>query len=124
MPIQNIGPNAVRAAYFTVKFKDIFHLKEFYRAMHEWLLEYDWNGADAGGGVEATDHYETLYLEKQGLEGDKEMWWWWRLQKYPVKEAPNSYYKFHLDIDYHILYMLQTEVMSLPSLVSSEVLKA
>ena len=40
--------------------------------------------------------------------GEKEMWWWWRLQKIPTK---NSYYKFHLDIDSHPLYITETEVM-------------
>jgi len=109
MPIQNIGPNAVQAAKFRVKFKDIFHLKEFYRAMHEWTLEYDWSSAEADGlKLENKDYFETLYLERKGIEGDKEMWWWWRMQKVPTN---NSYYKFHLDIDYHILYIVPTEVM-------------
>ena len=110
MPIQNIAPNAVRAAKFTVKFKDIFHLKEFYRAMHEWMREYDWFSTETDGlNIEdGADHYETLYLEKEGGGGDKEMWWWWRLQKLPTS---NSYYKYHMDIDYHILYMFPAEVV-------------
>ena len=107
MPVKRLN-NAVQAASFTVKFKDIFNLKEFYKAMHEWLLEYNWSSVDASGNLESKDHWETLYLERAGLEGDKEMWWWWRLQKIPTD---NSYYKFHLDIDSHPLYVLDTEVV-------------
>lgn len=108
MPVKNISPNAIQAANFTVKFKDTFNLKEFYRAMHEWLLEYEWSSVDSKGKIEKGETWETLYLERQGLEGDKEMWWWWRLEKIPTD---NSYYKYILDIDYHILYILPAEVM-------------
>ena len=38
MPIQNIGPNAVQAAKFRVKYKDIFHLKEFYRESNTFKI--------------------------------------------------------------------------------------
>jgi hypothetical protein len=109
MPMKQLQ-NAVQAAVFRVKFKDIFNLKEFYKAMHEWLLEYGWSSTEADGLKieDGKDHYETLYLEKEHPGGNKEMWWWWRLQKLPV---PNSYYKWHMDIDSHILYMLPAEVM-------------
>jgi len=109
MPMKQLQ-NAVQAAVFRVKFKDIFNLKEFYKAMHEWLTEYGWSSTEADGLAieDGKDYYETLYLEKEHAGGNKEMWWWWRLQKLPV---PNSYYKWHLDIDYHILYMLPAEVM-------------
>ncbi|MBW2966111.1 hypothetical protein KY342_03330 [Candidatus Woesearchaeota archaeon] len=109
MPIKQLH-NAVQAASFRVKFKDIFNLKEFYKAMHEWMLEYGWSSVESDGLTieEGDDHYETLYLEKQDAGGAKEMWWWWRLQKLPVS---NSYYKWHMDIDSHVLYMLPAEVM-------------
>ena len=45
MPVRNIT-NAIQAAQFRIKFKDIFNLKEFYRAMHDWLAEYDWKSVD------------------------------------------------------------------------------
>lgn len=110
MPIQKIGPNAIKAAKWRVKFKDIFHLKEFYRAMHEWMTEYGWSSTEADGIKieEDNDQFETLYMERIGPQGDKEMWWWWRLQKLPTS---NSYYKYHFDIDCHIVHMLSAEVM-------------
>lgn len=107
MPIKKID-NAVQAAFFSVKPRDIFSLKDFYRAIHEWLLEYGWSSVDTSGNIEGKDSWETLYLERAGIEGDKEMWWWWRLQKLPTD---NSYYKYHLDIDCHPLYIVNTEVV-------------
>ena len=107
MPVKRLK-NAIQAAYFAVKPKDIFNLKEFYKAMREWLNEYGWSSVDANGKLEGKDHWETLYLERINLENDSEQWWWWRLQKIP---SDNSYYKYHLDIDSHPLYILNTEVM-------------
>lgn len=108
MPIKNISPNAIQAANFRIKFKDIFNLTEFYKAMHEWLLEYDWSSVDYDGKIENNEWWETLYLERESGGGMKEMWWWWRMQKIPTS---NSYYKYHLDVDSHIVTMLPAEVM-------------
>ena len=109
MPIQNITPNVIQAAQFRIKFRDIFKLKEFYKAVHFWLDESEWSSTESDGKKpEGKDHFETLYLEKQGGKGEKEIWWWWRLQKIPTG---NSYYKYHLDFDAHVLYMFPAEIM-------------
>jgi len=107
MPIKKID-NAIQAAQFRIKFKDIFNLKEFYLAMHFWLIEYGWSSVDSDGEPEKKDFFETLYLERQEAGGAREMWWWWRMQKIPTE---NSYYKYHLDIDFHPLYILPAEVI-------------
>jgi hypothetical protein len=106
MPFQKLH-NAIEAAQFRIKFKDIFNLKQFYSNLREWLKEYGWYGVTYDQKADK-DYWETLYLERIGLAGEKEMWIYWRLQKLPV---PNSYYKYHLDIDYHILYMFPAEVI-------------
>jgi hypothetical protein len=109
MPIKKIpGDRLIEAAKFRIKFKDIFNMRAFYIALHEWFLEYKWSSVDCDGKIEDKDHYETLYLERVGGKGEKEMWWIWRLQKIPSK---NSYYKFHLDMDFHPLAILNTEVI-------------
>jgi hypothetical protein len=108
MPLKNLGSNSVQAAYFRIKFKDIFNLKQFYTAMHEWLLEYEWSSVDSQGKLENKDFWETLFLERIIEGGAKEGWWWWRMQRIP---GGNSYYKYHLDLDFHPLYITDTEVM-------------
>lgn len=94
----------IQAARFRVKWKDIFNVKEFYRAIHEWLLEYEWNDPEFN-----LDYYESLYFEKIGLFNDKELWVRWRPQRFP--KGKNSYYKYHLDFDFHYLYLVPTEVV-------------
>jgi hypothetical protein len=91
----------IRAARFRVKWKDIFNVKEFYRAMRYWFMENDWKDMEEG-----SEHYETLYYERIGLFGDKEMWWRWRPQK-----ILNNYFRYHIDLDYHLLYLVPTEVV-------------
>jgi hypothetical protein len=95
--------NCIETARFRVKWKDIFNVKEFYRGMHEWGHENDWHDME-----DHLDHYETLYFEKVGLYGDKEIWLRWRWQKQPNE---NSYYKYHMDLDFHFLYLVPTEVV-------------
>ena len=93
----------IKVARFRIKWKDIFNVKEFYRALHEWFLEYEWTDAE-----DKMDHYETLYFEKIGLFNDKELWLRWRLQKI---QRGNAYFKYHLDLDFHFLYLVPTEVI-------------
>ncbi len=93
----------INAARFRVKWKDIFNLKDFYRALHEWFLEYEWLDME-----DKIDHYETLYFEKIGHFGDKELWLRWRPQKKP---SNSEYYKYHIDLDFHFLYLVPTEVV-------------
>lgn len=112
MPIQKLQKNSIQAAFFRIKFKDIFNLKQYYCAMHEWLIENEWSsvGFDPKGipELEKLDQFETLYLERIGTMGDKEMYWYWRVQKIP---SNNSYYKYHIDLDYHPLYIVPAEVV-------------
>lgn len=102
--------NAVQATFTRVKFKDVFNLKELYEALKDWLIEYGWGGVESDGKWEgpADEHFEVLYLERIYPAGEKEHWWYWRLQKVPY---PNSYIKWHLDIDWHNVMIVPTEVM-------------
>ena len=95
----------ITAAKYRIKWKDIFDAKQFYTAVHEWLDEYGWTDHE-----NKTEHYETLYFEKVGVMGDKELWVRWRLWKFP-DGVENSYYKYHIDLDFHYLYLIPTEVM-------------
>ena len=45
-----------------VKYKDIFDMKAFYEALHEWLQEYGWK--DYEDQVGAGDHWESFYGER------------------------------------------------------------
>lgn len=106
---------ARRIPQFKVKYKDVFHLKNLYIMMHEYLSEEGWRGPVSGGkGVYEHSDIETLYLEKfcqKGLHaGGKEMWVYWRTSK-PYEGKYSGYFKNHLDLDFHMVYMQDIEVV-------------
>jgi hypothetical protein len=103
-----------------VKYKDVFHLKNLYVMLHEYLYEEGWQGTPTpikGKDKHAPGSHaniEKLYLEKfcqKGLHsGGKEMWIWWRVQKMPESKM-SSYVKYKIDMDFHMVYIQDREVM-------------
>lgn len=104
MPARPVDQNpVVWAAAFRIKYKDVFHLKNFYRMIHEWLLEHDWKAADG-----TKDHHEIFYNQKHDEAGFKEIHIWWRPEK---SFTTSKFYKWKLKIDYKCLYLKSTEIM-------------
>jgi len=87
-----------------VKYKDIFDMKAFYEALHEWLLEHGWGNVEDDLQV---DSWERFYGERTGRSGAKEIWIWWRPKK-PAPDAPLTYY---LDFNFHCLALTTTELV-------------
>src|SRR3989338_303411 len=101
----------ILAAQFRIKHKDIFNMKELYTFMHEWVKEHQW--LDIQDDTEG-DAHESFYFDKTDLYGNKEMWIWWRMWQFPDGEpvdTTNSFYKWRLDIDIHVLHLKETEIM-------------
>ncbi|MBW2989288.1 hypothetical protein KY358_03130 [Candidatus Woesearchaeota archaeon] len=100
-----------------VKYKDIFHLKNLYVMMHEYLVEEKWFGKGGPGGEYASpvhSNIETLYLEKfcqKGIHsGGKEMWIYWRVFKKPEGKY-SGYIRYKLNIDFHGVHVQDREIM-------------
>lgn len=79
-----------------------FHLKNFYKFLHDWLIDEGYVGED---GKDTS--IEKYYFEKRTKAG-KEIWWWWRSHYDP---DGGTYYRFHLDFDAHILTLKDTEIV-------------
>lgn len=98
-----------------VKYRDVFHLRNLYITLHEYLQHEEWNGM-AGGDPPFEPHsdIETFYLEKvdqKGLHvGGKEMWIWWRLKK-KYEGKYNSFIRPRMDIDFRTAYVKDIEVI-------------
>lgn len=106
MPLQppkNWDPLFDEGTPIRVKYKDIFDLKAFYKALHEWLLEYNWKDPDKDG-----DHWETYYGERVDQTGARELWIAWRMEKKP-DDAP--FLSYHLEFEFHCLAITNTEVV-------------
>lgn len=86
---------------FRIKYKDAFELKAFYKALKEWLLEYNWQDLEEG-----KDKFERFYGERiQG--GAKEIWIRWR----PTRMADGAKLRYYLDFDFHCLGVTNAEVI-------------
>jgi hypothetical protein len=86
-----------------IKYKDVFHLKNLYRYMHEWLINDGW-------GTHSDPNWpETLYYTNQRADGE-EIWWWWRMNKIGDNKQITFFKKF-MDVDCHVLYLVNKEIV-------------
>ena len=96
---------------FKIKYRDVFSLRNLYIMFHELLTEEGWLGAD---GSPDHDDIETLYSEnvyQKGIHtGGKELWLWWRASKF-AEGKYSTYLKNFLDIDAHVVYLQNVEVV-------------
>ena len=99
---------------FRVKYRDVFSLRNLYLMLHEMLLEEGWHGSDGPRANKEGEDVEILYSEnvyQKGIHrGGKEIWFWWRLQKLP-EDKYSSYFINKLDIDAHIVYLQNVEIV-------------
>ena len=100
---------------FSVKYKDVFSLKNLYIMMHELLQEEGWLGFEGNDdAMSAHSDIETLYSEnvyQHGIHhGGKEMWIWWRARKHH-EGRPSEYFLNLLDIDWHVAYLQEREIV-------------
>jgi hypothetical protein len=105
------GNPRILAAQFRVKYRDIFNIEQLYKMVHEWLRANQWK--DIQSNFEG-DQHESFYMDKAGLYGEKEIWVWWRLWQWPDADpgdSANSFYKFHMDIDFNFKFVSDFEIM-------------
>ncbi len=100
-PFKLTSPWKVRQ--FSLNFKHVFSLEYLYKRIHEWLVE---EGYCMGGD----NWIEKLYLERVDSGGGKQIWIWWRTDKmYPPMGA--KFFKFYLDVDFHVLNLKNEEIV-------------
>lgn len=101
----------ILAAQFRIKYRDIFNMQDLYRTLHEWIKDNQWN--DIQDDTEG-DAHESFYYDRTDLYGNKEIWAWWRMWQFPDAEpadTSNSFFRYHLDIDLHVLHLKEHEIM-------------
>jgi hypothetical protein len=107
-------PESVKIPQFRIKYNDVYHLKNLYIMMHEYLGEEGWFGSLGSGMTYSHRDIETLYSEKyfqKGLHrGGTEMWVYWRLYKFHMGKF-SGYFRNRLDVDMHMVYHQDLDVM-------------
>jgi hypothetical protein len=94
----------VEALKTEVKYMGIFYFKGFYRAVVEYLKDIDYTDQ------EKFKYLERYYYEKRSLDPAeaKSNWIWVRTNKY---EEGATFFHYTIDLDYHIRYMKDVEIM-------------
>ena len=110
-----IGDPIREIPVFSVKYKDVFSLRNLYVMMHELLLEEGWLGFEnKDEDVSAHSDIETLYSEnvyQSGIHhGGKELWIWWRAQK-EHEGRKSTYFRNTLDLDWHVVTLQEREIV-------------
>lgn len=103
--MEHIYPNfkdklkTIEATTFEVEYVNVFHMKELYRDIHEWI---DLKGYKAIGNGQK----EKLYMELMDSKGKKTFYAWWRIEK-----KINRYMKYWIMINMRTLGLSSIEVM-------------
>lgn len=115
MPTKKIDGKYLKKPFkaFKIKYKDLFTLNELYKALYEWMQEYNWRAphykhADGAAAADNIDYLERYYYHKQDAGGMTEHFIFWRLEKNPNN---NTRLKWYLDINFHTLALKPTEVL-------------
>jgi len=104
--VAKLRPNDERdilATRFEIENEEVFHLKNLYKLVYEWLNDEGFLSVDTGD-----DKIESLYLDRTSGSGEKEHQIWWRAVQTP---RGNKYYRYFLKIDWQTLYMKKIEIM-------------
>ena len=100
-----------RIPEFRLKYRDVFSLRNLYLTLHEMLLEEGWLGADGDKDLSDVEIFYSENVYQKGIHhGGKELWFWWRTFKYPENKY-SGYLRNHLDIDAHVVYLQNVEVV-------------
>ena len=96
-------PNDIRVCIFEIEHEDVFHLKNLYKRMYDWMVDEGWKAAEGDD-----QNYETLYWQRDRPGDAQEHHIWWRAYRVP---EGNRYYRYFLKIDFQTLNMKKVEVM-------------
>jgi hypothetical protein len=94
----------ILATKFEIENEEVFHLKNLYKLIYEWLDEEGFKAVDG----KADDKIESLYRDTTTGDGAKEHLIWWRSVQVP---RDNNYYRYFLKIDWQTLYIKSIEIM-------------
>ncbi len=101
--VMNYDPEkrkGLAATYFRIKSKEVIHVNNLYKMMHEWFVEQEY--------CDDNEFFpETYYREKRGPNG-RRMYVLWRLRKEPEY---NPFYTRDMDVLIKCEHIKDVEIM-------------
>jgi hypothetical protein len=111
MPIQTLKqPSDKLIVKFELEHEDVFHLKNLYKRIYEWMVDEGFVAAENPYAIDGAGdtYYETLYWERTKPNDTQEHHIWWRGIDLP---RGNHYYRYFLKVDYQTLNCKKIEIM-------------
>lgn len=101
------GEKVDNVADFSIKQKDVLDLKLLYESMHDWLVRHGY------GSTDDKKFGETLFLQRVGQDGAREIWFRWRVEKTPDDVGPGDSPRliYQIRINAHTLGVKKTEIV-------------
>ena len=99
----------VRIPTIEVVYKEAFLLLPLYRATKQWLVQNFYLDSAEDPRFETSG--EILYHYRKGTSlspAEQELRIWWRSKN---TEGGNSFYSYHIDLDWNIIQMYDVEIM-------------
>jgi len=90
-----------------VKYMGVFSMRGLYKELMEYLKDLDYTDEDR------YKYFETYYYEKRSSDPKEatSMWIWIRTDKNELIDSSN-FFRYHMNIHYHVRFMKDIEVMS------------
>jgi hypothetical protein len=88
---------------YEVKYNGPINLKNFYREIHDWVVDKEFVKSKS-----SADFPEILFYESRSQPGGTELWIWWRPEKIP---QGSPFLKYVLRISFHMFKMKDQEMM-------------
>ncbi len=104
-PLHPNKKNNILVASFKVEYENVFHFKNLYKKLVEFLsLSEGFEDIEAGGG--SKDKWEYFYKEAETAPGFTDHFMWWRCE-----QKKNEYFKYVIRTNFRSIRMGKTEVM-------------
>lgn len=97
---QKDSDHNIMTTKFEVEYEEIFHLKDLYKHLHDWVLEWNYHP------IENFGEFEPFYMELIDGRGIKSHYVWWRFQR-----KINNYVKYFIKFDLQTIRCTDVEVM-------------
>lgn len=87
-----------------VAYRDLMDVKAFYVLLHEWLV-------DNGFATREDEKFPETRMVHRDFGTSKQVWWAWRLKHLQGSPYNPTLFRWHVDIDVHVLGWTKVETV-------------
>ncbi|MBR9690982.1 hypothetical protein GOV08_04835 [Candidatus Woesearchaeota archaeon] len=107
-----ISDKGIEFYRFRLKSEKIFHMKNFYRFLYQYMMEEGFRAADDLDPGESDMFPETYYEEWHFPQGHMERRMWWRLVFNPeLHSRATTRYRYYVDLNFRNLNLTNVEAV-------------